>query len=160
MASSASSMLAAALSMASAAYASAPSAREFSFAVSRSVFHSLTASLVSAIFCWARALRLARVCSIFSLWARSLVRASSSLSRRPFSVCSDRDFMFALTDLSRPSMVSNRFRNLSWNWFTFVLTTISFWVMLGEWDRKLRCRRLDHLGRFGLAGGQQRLGAL
>src|SRR5262249_5281279 len=57
-------------------------------------------------------------------------------------------------------MVSSRSRNLSWNWFTFVLTTISFWVMMGEWDRKLRCRRWNDFGHLGPAFGQQRLGAL
>src|SRR5262249_20197806 len=61
---------------------------------------------------------------------------------------------------SRPSMVSSRVRNFPLKLATFALTTISFRAITDDGDRKLRCRRLGDLSRFGLSSPQQRLGVL
>src|SRR5262249_18393640 len=57
-------------------------------------------------------------------------------------------------------MVLSRSRNWSQNWSTFAFMAISFTAITDDGDRKLRCRRLDDLGRLGLADREQGLGAL
>src|SRR6516225_3699639 len=68
--------------------------------------------------------------------------------------------MSDLTDWSRPSMALSRSRSLSLNWSTFALMATSSRAIADDGCRKLRCLRLDDLGRLGLAGGEQGPGAL